>query len=151
MLESLGGMPPVTTLESLSILGNESLSDIDLPGLERVEALVFGLCNWEFSTALDNPSLQTLDGLANLQSFDRVVIGSQSALGSISKLHEVAAAGGAFLHSTARPSFITSNPSLPFEDVESIRDVATGRGHVLYHCNNLGEPEGNACNCEFGE
>lgn len=151
MLETLGGMPPVTALETLGVLGNASLTDVDLPSLERVEALVFGLCGWEFSAALDNPSLQTLDGLANLQSFDRVVIGSQSALGSISRLHEVAGAGGAFLHLTASASFITNNPSLPFDDVESIRDVAAERDRVLYHCNNLGEQETGSCNCEFGE
>lgn len=150
LLETLGGIPPVTTLKVLDVSGNESLLDVDLPDLEDVETLALGMCHDGPSPLLDNPLLQTLDGLSGLKSFDRVVIGSQSALTSISRLHEIAAEGGAFVR-PAGPSYITSNPSLPFEQVQVLSDIAMARGHVLHHCDNLGEPDGNACNCEFGE
>lgn len=144
-LTSLAGMGPVMKLLAFYVYGNASLASLDLPDLQTLDGdLVLGLCAQHFPEPLgDNPNLETLDGLTSLTSIWNVSILSQSSFASISRLHEIAAAGGL----PASESFVNLNPMLPFEDVELLIQLAGLGEHDLYHCGNLGEPETNGCNC----
>lgn len=140
-LTSVADLESLTVLAGLGVWGNASLTSLDLPHIEKLDALGIGDCGFSFNPGVDNPSLQTLDGLTGLTTIGEVIIGSQSSLSSIARLHEVAAAGGFSVHD----SHITNNPSLPFGDVELLMQLADE--HTVFHCGNLAEPETNECYC----
>jgi hypothetical protein len=139
ILTTTADLGPVAKLGVLDVGGNGSLTALDLPHLEAVDSLLVGECRFSFQPSYDNPMLQTLDGLSGLTSLGEVIIGSQSSLVSIARLHEIAAAGG--MHGDA--SF-NHNPSLPIEDVELLVQLSN---RFVLHCGNLGESETNACSC----
>lgn len=142
-MTSLEGLGEVTSLSGLAITGNDSLLAIDLNQLEELGSLHIGNCPFgpgEGELA-DNPNIENLDGLSGLQSVYEVVIGSQSSLVSLGRLHEIAAAGGF----SGSLSTFNYNSSLPYEEIEILEQLS---GYDLYSCGNLGEPERNWCYCD---
>ena len=139
-LTSLSGLGAVQLAGGLWVAANPSLAALDAPQISGVTSLVLGDCVYEYSALLDNPLLESLDGLSGLTSAAEVIIGSQS-LTSLDRLHEIAAADPSAIGATT----INANPNLPHEEVELLQSLAGGTSHSS--CLNFGEPAGNACYC----
>lgn len=140
-LVSLGGASGLTELEVLEIGANSLLPSIDLPGLERIGMLSVGGCTP--LPGADNPALTGLSGLSGVEDLAHVVVGDQSGVVSLAKLHELAASGDNFA------AWIARNPSLPYAEVEQLLQLASPESSI-FSCGNLGEPKRNSCQCPPG-